>query len=363
MFVNDILSRAVGVRLMRETTLQASGIYARRDADRVINEKHRKALLAMAEFNGRTLTPALRRMGDDYALNVFGSLDYAPSLHFYTAVQGRFREGWMPENFYHHVVVPGIIKGLADISAKKSFSNLLLRSSALPDIAYHIDGIFYDRDYLPISRAAMIELARPHDAVFVKGDGSGRGEKVRKVPVAALADYRFSGDGVIQRPIRQHSFFDEFVTGSVATLRITTLKIPGGAIEMREARLRFGRRATEWLVAENDVTAQVIDKAGTLDRWGYTSDWRACEAHPDSGTAFAGRQIPSFSAAVAFCENLHAGLPHVAIIGWDVAINQDGEVELVEWNAGHCDIAGAEARIGPLFADMGWEKFVKKTRK
>ncbi len=108
-----------------------------------------------------------------------------------------------------------------------------MRTEALPDIAYHIGGFYNDRDYHPINRAALIELARPHGAVFVKGDDSGRGESVRQVPLAVLADHPFTGDSVIQRPIRQHEFFDAFMTGSVATIRITTLRNRSGAAQSK----------------------------------------------------------------------------------------------------------------------------------
>lgn len=360
MIVNDLLSRALGLRIVREGSMRQWGLYARRDASAAINVKYRKSLVDIEKFLGKTLTPALRRQADEYAKDVLGDLEYAPSLHFYSAMQGRFREGWMPENFYHLVVVPRISFGFAEISSKKSLSNRILRTPALPDIAYYIGGDFYDRDYTPIDRVKLTDLAKPYGAVFVKGDDSGRGEKVRKVAAKALMDYPFDGNCVIQRAIQQHPFFEEFVAGVVATLRITTVKSPSGHFGMREAAVRFGRSGAEWLTAGENVAAQIVDGMGTLDELAYTSDWNGWKAHPDTGTMFGGRQVPYFADAVALCESLHAVLPHVAIVGWDVAIDADGKAELIEWNAGHCGIAGPEALIGPLFADLNWERFADK---
>lgn len=360
MLITDLFARMSGVRIARESTLQAAGFHVWRDATRELNGKAEKVIAAMATLNGRALTPALRRRCDEYAIEILGSAEYAPWLHVYSAMRGEFHEGWMPENYYHMMVVPRIAKGLSDLSTKKSLSNLLLRTDALPDIAYHIDGVFYDRAYRIISRAAMVELARPHGAVFVKGDGGGRGSNIRKVPVGDLTDTVFGGDCAIQRPIRQHAFFDEFMAGAVATLRINTLKTPSGAIDIRGAAIRFARSGIEWLISDKNVAAVVTDGAGTLDQWGYTSDWRAWAKHPDSGTAFAGRRIPSFAEAVEFCRSLHAGLPQFTIVGWDVAINREGAVELVEWNVGHCGITFTEAVTGPHFRDMGWERFARK---
>src|SRR5688572_3641728 len=100
MIVNDILSRLLGLRIVRESSMRQWGLNQRRDASEVINAKYRKSLVDIEKFHGKTLTPALRRQADDYAQDVLGNLEYAPSLHFYAAMQGRFREGWIPENFY-----------------------------------------------------------------------------------------------------------------------------------------------------------------------------------------------------------------------------------------------------------------------
>ena len=362
MFVNDVLSRVLGVRLVRESALKASGLYARRDASQAINEKFRKGLGVIEKFCGKSLTPGMRRQADDYARVVLGSLDYAPSLHFYAAMQGRFREGWMPENFYHLVVVPEIMKGFFEISAKKSLSNRLMRTEALPDIAYHIGGLFYDRDYRPISRAQMIDLARPHGAVFVKGDDSGRGESVCKVPVAALAGHEFRGNGVIQKPIRQHPFFDEFVTGPVATLRITTARGTDGVITERGAYLRLGRAGGAWVRSDNSLRVAVIDRHGGLDAQGYTGDWRPWAAHPDTNAPFKNRRIPEYGKAVELCLSLHSKVPHPVTVGWDVAVNHEGGIELLEWNGGHGDIKFCEAICGPYYRDMGWERFARKAQ-
>src|SRR5665213_1301726 len=126
MLITDFFARMSGVRIARESTLEAAGFHAWRNTNRELNEKAEKALAAITTLNGRALTPALRRRCDEYAMEVLGGPEYAPWLRFYSAMRGEFHEGWMPENYYHMVVVPRIIKGLADLSTMKSLSNLLL---------------------------------------------------------------------------------------------------------------------------------------------------------------------------------------------------------------------------------------------
>src|ERR1700742_1162302 len=256
MGLNDFLERSIGIRVVRAKQLEELR-YRRFRRDTA--SFHQKAFAALKgiESNGKTLTPELRRAADDYAVLVLGSPDYAPWLYVYAAMQGRFREGWMPDNFYQLLVVPAITKGLAEITDMKSFSNVVLGTEALPDLAYHIDGVFYDRGYNIVAREQLRDIARPFGKVFIKRDGGGNGVDIQIVAADDLPAHPFTFDCVLQRPIRQHEFFDAIVTGSVATLRITTAKASDGSVSARSARLRVGRSNSEWVQSGAQVQVAV----------------------------------------------------------------------------------------------------------
>ena len=57
------------------------------------------------------------------------------------------------------------------------------------------------------------------------------------------------------------------------------------------------------------------------------------------------------------CIELHKKVPHITIIGWDMAICDDETTKVIEWNAKHCDIKFSEASTGPCFLGLGWEKY------
>jgi hypothetical protein len=82
--------------------------------------------------------------------------------------------------------------------------------------------------------------------------------------------------------------------------------------------------------------------------------------HPDTRVAFEGKTIPFYKQAIQLCESLHDRFPHIELIGWDVAINQSGVVQLMEWNTDEPAIVATEAAIGPHFQDLGWEHLWKK---
>lgn len=138
-----------------------------------------EAIQKAEKGNGIKLSPVSMRQADAYAHEIFGSVDYAPWLYFYALIHGSFEEGWIPHNYYAQYVLPE--SGLTGVSMVKSFSRTVHNTKALPDIAYFIDGILYDRDYAVIGIKQLKKIAsRTCNALSVKKNQSLRGQGVKK---------------------------------------------------------------------------------------------------------------------------------------------------------------------------------------
>ncbi len=302
------------------------------------------------------------KMADDYAVDVLGSKVYAPWLYVYTLMQGQFKEGWIPSNFFDDRITPAINKSVGKATRLKTFTNLILRSNSIPDIAYHIDGVLYDREMSIIPLKHLRELLdSPSQAVYVKADDSGQGRDVFRVSANELNNDFLEkiGNSVIQEAITQHEFFERIIDKTVATVRITTVKEKNGEISVRAAYLRLGRSNTSWVQSDHSVRAAIVDNRGELGEFCYSSDWRKWTAHPDTKVAFARQRIPKFKEAVNTCAELHKKVPHLTIIGWDVVINDSETIKIIEWNARHPDIRFAESAQGPCFIGLNWEQYRK----
>jgi hypothetical protein len=322
------------------------------------------AVAAIQRHNAVVLTRHLKAQADDYAVQVLGGKRFAPWLYVYSLIAGEFKEGWIPDNYFGRIVCPTINNGLDQLTHYKTFTNVVFNTDALPDVGYYLNGQCYDRERRPISLAALQVLAREHGThVFAKQDGSGRGDGIAKLQVQHLtqAILEKTGNCVLQAPIVQHSAFDAFATTAVATVRITTVKNTTGAMELRAAYLRLGCSNTQWVRSDDSVRVAIVDAQGSLDAAGYTSAWQRVQAHPDTQTRFAGRCVPAFGEAVRFCLGLHARVPHFAIVGWDIAVDAQQTIRLIEWNGAHCDIKFSEAATGPCFAGLGWESLAQQS--
>jgi hypothetical protein len=324
--------------------------------------KHRaeasKILCAIEAKHGKT-EPAQLRLADAYARDVFGHTCYAPWLHAYTAFNRTFKEGWIPDNYYGWIVVPKMKGMYGKISHLKSLSRLLFRDDVFPDIGYYVNGIFFSIDHvaIPESKVAQSVFATTDTVVF-KLDQSGQGRGVFFMNRGNFDVERIKrlGNGVLQRFIVQHKSFGRFASKAVATVRFTTVVDDAGDISLRACFLRLGRAADAFIRPDSEICVPVDLATGQLFRDGYSSDWIGVDAHPDSWTRFEGVTLPAFEQCVRKVIELHAKVPYARCVGWDVTVDADDKVMLMEWNAEHNDVKFSEATQGPCFSDLKWER-------
>lgn len=318
-----------------------------------------KALKHLEKEKGK-LNKKAKKQADAYALNTLGSKKYAPWLYVYTAMAGHFKEGWIPDNYYHQVVIPKIQGDYGKISFLKPLNNKLFEVPASPDIAYFINGHWFSPDLKPIAKDALKELAFDKgDRIVYKLDQSyqGRGVFVYNQSSLNVEELEIKGNGTLQMYIEQHPFFDEFLADSVANIRMTTVIGRDHTPSLRACYLRFGRSSETHVKSDSHVRVPVALGSGELSNVGYLNNWKTITHHPDSLTSFSKKTIPSYSNCVQLVLELHKNLPMVQAIGWDLAVDKNNRPRLMEWNGYGNDIKFSEATQGPCFIDLDWKKY------
>ena len=328
--------------------------------DRLHKREAGQALRVIEGQTKRTLAKAVRQQAEQYACDVLGSRVFAPWLFVYSAIAGEFREGWIPDNYYGRIVCPRINGAFRSISGVKTLTRRLFQSDRIPDAGYLIDGRFFDRHLKPVptEEAARVVFLESNDVV-VKVDGSGKGFGVRSFsrrefdPAALAAS---TAQAVIQTRISQHRIFDEFVPGGAVTLRLTTVREPDATFRTRAVYLRIPCGGHKFVQSSSSIRVAVDLASGVLGGAGYLSDWTRISSYPETGVAFEGIQIPGYFDATKLCQELHATVPQVGCIGWDLIVDSASRVWILEWNAGHNDVRFSEALVGPCFMGLGWER-------
>lgn len=325
--------------------------------DQIHKQEAMHALKCIESDTGYTLTADQKRKIKDYAKEVLGSTKCSYWLYVYTAYNQKFKEGWIPDNYFGYSVAPKINKGIGSISNIKTLSRKIVETDLLPDKYYLIDNVLYDTNYQVITEKEVSEILFSNDnEYFLKKDDSNQGRGVIRITkenfnISELLKHQ---DAVIQEPIIQAEWFDKIIPDSVATIRITTVKEKDHTTRMRAAYLRVGRKNIETVQSNSAIRIPILDRKGNLGTFGADPEWKRHSTHPDTGFEFKNKSVPIFEKAVIECEKLHQKLPHFSIIGWDVSITEKGEIKLIEWNAGHPDIKFSEASTGPCFTGLDW---------
>ena len=107
--------------------------------------------------------------------------------------------------------------------------------------------------------------------------------------------------------------------------------------------------------SESHIRCAVDLASGKLSNIGYDTSWKTLKQHPDSNFRFAGQTIPKFEKCISIVKMLHDQLPFIKCIGWDIVIDSQESIYVLEWNGLHNDIKFSEATQGPCFPDLDWE--------
>lgn len=340
----------------------AMGVFEKAKQVRFHYLQHKKAyeaLTAVEAQKGKT-GPALKKICDDYANDRFGSKKYAPWLYVYSAMNGVFREGWIPDDYFTQYMVPTLQGSYGQISFLKPMTKNLFHSDLFPDIGSFVNGIFLDNDLkvIPESNVADYLFQYGDTIVYKKDEAAYQGLGVyffNKDNFSAKTIKQY-GNGVFQEFIEQHPFFTEIVPGAVATIRLTTVLDGRGEVSVRSSILRVGRSAESHVKAKTEIRTLADIKTGELSSAVYLPNFQVISRHPDTNYDFAGKYLPFYDKCVDAVCGLHQMLPQVRCIGWDVVVDKNERVRIMEWNGAYNGVKLAEAMQGPCFADLGWDK-------
>lgn len=121
----------------------------------------------------------------------------------------------------------------------------------------------------------------------------------------------------------------QFHPNSLNTIRLTT--VSGGGI--LGTFIRVGRHGS---IVDNahagGIFAQINPDAGVIESDGIDTDGHRYSVHPDTGVKFKGFQIPRWDELVATCRKAHDQMQDAPVVGWDVCIDSNDNIEIIEGN-------------------------------
>jgi hypothetical protein len=71
-------------------------------------------------------------------------------------------------------------------------------------------------------------------------------------------------------------------------------------------------------------------------------------------------QLPNFEHCISEIKRLHKSIFYIGCIGWDITIDNNNNLRIIELNGWHNGIRFHEMTQGPCFKGLRWEKLHKK---
>lgn len=239
----------------------------------------------------------------------------------------------------------------------KAMLDLYYPECKFPDVFLRrINGEYYDEQMNHLDEAKAIDLIKTKKEFVIKPSiGTNQGVGVLKINMLHC-----SGGGVNLVDIFKHtgknfivqdvlSSCDEIQSLNETSLncfRITTIYMNGKF--SYSSALKIGRKGAERDNWNCSYWVRVNDD-GRLDKYGYDYDLNKV-TRTDNGICFDEVFIPSYQKMIKFLSDTHKRLfANCAVVGWDVTIDKQYDVRIVEINLSSPGTNIEQYVGGPIF--------------
>ncbi len=290
----------------------------------------------------RKLSPKQKREIQNYYMKLIGKKVPLYSHQYFYSRTGVFNKEYVPTNIYHCELVPKANHH----PYNRAYGDKNMCDVLFPDentghtYLKNINGYFYFEGN-PVSEEDAISSCQNLGRVIIKPSLKSKGKGIEIIVIndgkvstgQTLADLfkQYDKNYLIQDCIRQHPDMAILNPSSVNTIRILSYRSEMEVLIIYSV-IRIGRKDS---VIDNQSAGGIsttIDKKGRLGKYafgGYNEDQIEVT---DSGVTLEGYQIPCYDKVIDMVKRLHLRLPFFNLLGWDVAIGEDGEPVLVEFN-------------------------------
>lgn len=143
----------------------------------------------------------------------------------------------------------------------------------------------------------------------------------------------FGKDYVVQEMIHQNPSLAALCGSSVNTFRVMTY-ICNEQINVCPIALRLGRAGAEKdNIHYGGITVGVNTKNMTLKPVAFSEYGEKYYTHPDSHVKFDGYKLGGVKNIMSIAIKLHERIPYMGILSWDLTIDEEGQVVIIEMNS------------------------------
>ncbi len=293
----------------------------------------------------RKLTKEQKKEIQDFYLSVIGKKIPLYMHEYFYSRNGIFSKYYVPESLFFSDLLPKANDSrLIAFYTDKNFTELFFPGENIAhSVLQNINGYYYFENE-PVSEEEAVFRCRDLKDVIIKPSRASKGKSVRLFSVengitniggetVSQLFKEYKKNFLIQNKVHQHKDMAALNPTSLNTMRILTYR-SGMEILLIYSVIRIGRLNQ---VIDNQSAgglSTTINSEGKLGKFSFGNVGSDNIEQTDTGIKLEGYQIPSYDKAISFVKRLHYRLPFLNIVGWDVAIEENGEPVLIEFNVG-----------------------------
>lgn len=310
------------------------------------------------------LSQAQKEEIKQYYRDNFGEKDVNLKWHeYYSSVNGIYSPEYIPTYLYYSKIYPKMNREKwASMYSDKNLIDKLIPEAKLPETyVKNMNGHFYIGGKIATFDEAVKACENLSDAIIKHSIETWQGKSVLRfssvdgrviikndLSSISVKDLLLSygKNYIVQAAIKQSEKMASLNPTSLNTVRIMTYKRAEDVVVLF-AVLRMGRKGK---VVDNASAGGLycgINEDGSLKEEAYTLTPFSRLAESDNGVVFKDFVIPKYAQMQELAKRYHDELPYVKLIGWDLAIDENDDIVLIEINA---DTPGLfQAATGPAF--------------
>lgn len=276
----------------------------------------------------------------------------------YKRCNGIVSDKYIPASLYFYYISPYLVN--MNLSMAYVDKNMYFRH--FPDVRqpktifHNMSGRFYTTEMQEATFDEAVETLSKKEKFIVKpAIESGRGRDVKMWIGGGISELRnilndYESNYIIQEVVTQHPDMGKLNPTSLNTCRLYTYRRVGTSEYMLlGAAVRFGGKGA---YRDNACTGggfckinddgSVEDAIHNYRRFG----WGSLKAEK----GLEGLRIPKYNKVLETALRLHKTIPYMDLIGWDIAVDEEGEPVLIELNQ-YPDCEFLQIFNGPMFGE------------
>lgn len=330
-------------RLLKKMYKEIKCFYLKRHEVKKINQKNRKKIYSKVVLSRNQITQTQMFFKKHYGKKI--SLKWHKE---YYAISGKFDYRFFPEYLY----IPAYERlsnspKYFECFQDKNVTSLFLKSvDFVKDVEVYIrcmNGVLYDSNFDIIKLDDAVKLLSDKKNFFIKlsvDSNSGRGCRICHILDGVDVDtgdkiidilHSFGKNYIVQKIVVNSFKLKQLNPTSLNTFRVITYLLDG-KIYHTPTILRIGRMGNFLDNAHAGGIFIGVDDSGNLLDTAFTEFGDRYDKHPDTQILFKGYCVEEFPRILEVAHKLQSLFPQVRIIHWDLTIDENNDIVLIEAN-------------------------------